>query len=76
MVTALVGGYWVYTSLPEGLAYATSVGGHETIVLSDGSRIELNTDTAIRVGEDASGRKIWLEKAKPIFRSFMMPPIL
>ncbi len=68
LVTALVGGYWVYTSRPEGLAYATSVGGHETIVLSDGSRIELNTDTAIRVGEDASGRKIWLEKGEAYFQ--------
>jgi len=35
---------------PGEQVYATQVGGHKTITLADGSSIELNTDTVVRVG--------------------------
>ena len=64
---AIASGYWIYQSQPRGIAYATSVGGHEAIVLADGSRIELNTDTAMRVSYTSSERTIWLEKGEAYF---------
>lgn len=47
--------------------YATSVGGRETLKLADGSQVELNTDTAIRVQLTASARRITLEKGEVYF---------
>ena len=38
---------------PEGERYATPVGGREVITLFDGSQVELNTDTAVRVAPGA-----------------------
>jgi len=67
-VAALLAGYTIYTSRPAGIAYATSVGGRETIVLADGSRIELNTDTSIRVAETTTERRIVLEKGEAFFQ--------
>ena len=64
----LAGGYSFYALRPQGVAYATSVGGHETIVLADGSRIELNTDTAVRIAETAAGRQVWLERGEAYFQ--------
>ena len=32
--------------------YATAIGGHKTITLGDGSQVELNTDTVLRVAAD------------------------
>jgi transmembrane sensor len=68
MIAALVGAYSLYTPKPKGTPYATSVGGHETIVLADGSRIDLNTDTAIRVSETSGERRIDLEKGEAYFQ--------
>ena len=68
MIAVLAGAYSIYATRPEGVAYATSVGGHETIVLADGTRIELNTDSAIRVAESPSERRIRLEKGEAFFQ--------
>jgi transmembrane sensor len=49
--------------------YETSVGEHRTIVLADGSRIELNTSTILRVNvSPTGGRKVWLEKGEAYFQ--------
>lgn len=64
---AIAVGYWIYQSQPRGIAYATSVGGHEAVMLGDGSRIELNTDTAMRVSYTSNERIIWLEKGEAYF---------
>lgn len=61
-------GYFAYPSRPDGVAYATSVGGRETVVLSDGTRIELNTDTAIRVAETTDARTIHLDRGEAYFQ--------
>ncbi len=47
--------------------YATPVGGRETITLFDGSQIELNTDTVLRVRKSATERTAVLEKGEAFF---------
>ncbi len=47
--------------------YATLVGGHRTVTLADGSRIELNTDTILRVNVGGKGRKVELAQGEAYF---------
>jgi transmembrane sensor len=67
LVFTIAGGIWYYISQPVSVTYTTSIGGHETVMLADGSHIELNTDTAIRLSDTAASRKIWLEKGEAFF---------
>jgi len=64
--TGLAGGYVLSGSKSQ--SYATPVGGRQIITLSDGSRIELNTDTAIRTNFSASRREIALLKGEAYFQ--------
>jgi transmembrane sensor len=57
-----------FFSLPIERTYTTSVGGNQSIVLADGSRIELNTDTVLRTRENAAARTIWLDKGEAYFQ--------
>lgn len=43
--------------------YRTEIGGHRIVPLSDGSRVELNTSTAVRTG----GREVWLDRGEAYF---------
>jgi len=52
---------------PNAQTYTTPVGAHETLTLSDGSQIELNTDTTIRVAFDGANRNVWLDKGEAFF---------
>ncbi len=56
-----------YTLAPEGKAYSTTVGGRQILTLSDGSKIDLNTDSAVRVALSAKARKVWLDKGEAYF---------
>ncbi|WGS85767.1 FecR family protein [Methylomonas sp. UP202] len=47
--------------------YRTAIGGLETMVLSDGSRLELNSDTDIRVRIDERRRTVALLKGEVFF---------
>jgi len=47
--------------------YATALGQRETVRLTDGSRIELNTGTVLRVADNANGRTVWLDKGEAYF---------
>ena len=69
LVTAAAG-YAItqYPKAPEGQAFTTSVGGRETIVMGDGSRIELNTDTSLRLREAANKREVWLDRGEALFQ--------
>lgn len=49
-------------------SFTTSVGGRETVVLSDGSRIELNTNTALRVNETSDRRTVWFDRGEALFQ--------
>jgi len=48
-------------------AYATGIGGRATISLGDGSKIDLNTDTKIRISDARAERKLWLDKGEAYF---------
>jgi len=47
--------------------FATEVGGHRALGLSDGSRVELNTDTRVRAAVGADRRAVWLDKGEAFF---------
>ncbi|MGO4777015.1 FecR family protein, partial [Lysobacter sp. 2RAB21] len=50
--------------------YATEVGGHQVVTLSDGSRLELNTATELRVKIGARTREVWLDRGEAYFEIF------
>jgi len=53
---------------PESKAtYTAPFGGRQTITLRDGSQIDLNTDTVVRIAETGSERKVWLDKGEAYF---------
>lgn len=52
---------------PEGRLYATELGGHETLALADGTKIELNTNTVVRVLLDRKSRSVQIEKGEAFF---------
>jgi transmembrane sensor len=56
-----------YSGSPKSQTYATGLGGRETLALSDGSHIELNTNTVLRVATNAHGRTVWLDKGEAYF---------
>jgi transmembrane sensor len=56
-----------YLSAPRYQTYATTVGGHETLTLSDGSLIELSTDSVIKLVDTAHIRAAKLEKGEAYF---------
>jgi len=55
-----------YFERPQTTTYVTPVGGRETIALRDGTKIELNTDSAIEVGAGSS-RRVRLVRGEAYF---------
>jgi transmembrane sensor len=47
--------------------YTTSVGGRSEVPLSDGTKIELNTDTRLRAEVNAKSRTVWLDNGEAYF---------
>jgi transmembrane sensor len=47
--------------------FETAVGGHKIVSLPDGSRVELNTNTAIKAAVDDGTRAIWLDHGEAFF---------
>lgn len=71
IAAVIVGG--AYFALPSqtqsaGKLYVTGVGGRETLSLRDGSRIELNTNTALRIEGTGAERTVWLDKGEAYFQ--------
>jgi len=65
LVIGVVGAAAFY-AMPKGeRSYETTVGGHETLTLGDGTKVELNTDTKVRVSSDR--RKVWLDRGEAYF---------
>lgn len=56
-----------YFGSPKSQTYSTGLGGREALALSDGSRIELNTNTVLRVATNAHARTVWLDKGEAYF---------
>lgn len=47
--------------------YATELGGHATVPLADGTKIELNTDTKLRTTLADQQRMVWLDRGEAYF---------
>lgn len=52
---------------PKYATYSTPVGGRETLLLNDGSKIELNTDTVLRYARLGIQREVVLDKGEAYF---------
>jgi len=52
---------------PLGSKYQTPIGAVETVAINDGSRVTLNTDTAIRVALSEGERRIQLDRGEAYF---------
>lgn len=58
----------VYLATPRTETYSTPVGGREILTLRDGSKIELNTDTSVRVALSEKARAVTVEKGEVYFQ--------
>ncbi len=67
-VGLLGAGAVVFLSAPHERVYATAIGGHQHLTLDDGSQIELNTDTVLRIASNAERRTVTLEKGEAYFQ--------
>jgi len=47
--------------------YYTAVGEQKTVILADGSRVTLDTDTALTVAYSATGRQLTLKRGQALF---------
>jgi len=66
---ALLGAGGAYFAFAEHTTtYSTTIGGREILRLADGSQIELNTDTVLRVSDRRDRREVWLDKGEAYFR--------
>jgi transmembrane sensor len=59
---------WALATRSTWRVYSTGVGGFERAVLADGSNVELNTDTAIRVRMSSSVRQVVLARGQANFK--------
>lgn len=62
----LVGGAWVGLWRAAGV-YATGVGEQRLVVLEDGTRLSLNTDSRVRVSMGSSKRRVDIESGEALF---------
>lgn len=62
----MLGTAWHHLRQERGI-YITGVGGHQTVPLADGSRLELNTLTQLRAQVDTEKRTVWLERGEAYF---------
>jgi transmembrane sensor len=64
----VAGGGWLsYQTFFGAEAYATEVGEQRRVILSDGSAVTLNTDTALRVRFSNDERRLWLDRGQAFF---------
>lgn len=52
----------------KSLTVTTPVGGRKIVSLADGSQIELNTNSVLRIGTGNEQRSAWLEKGEAFFQ--------
>lgn len=64
---AIGGGLFAWRSLFASDSYQTAVGEQRRIILSDGSAVTLNTDSALRVRFDQAERRLWLDRGQAFF---------
>jgi transmembrane sensor len=67
-ISAIGTGSAFYFQKSEGVTYATPVGGRQTLTLADGTRIELNTDTVLKLNKERGIRSVTLVKGEAYFQ--------
>lgn len=68
VVLALAAASTFFVHKPDAKVFVTGIGGHKVLKLADGSSIELNTDTSLRVSVTPQSRTVWLDKGEAYFR--------
>ncbi len=64
---ALATGAASYLMTERSQSYETPLGGREILTLRDGSQIELNTSTSLRIADRTDRREIWLDHGEAFF---------
>jgi transmembrane sensor len=67
LVAACCVGVATYMTTPDWKTYSTTIGGREILTLGDGTKIELNTDSVVRVAQSANARRVWLDRGEAYF---------
>lgn len=67
MIAVAVTGGYLLTPRSKDETISTALGGHKIVSLADGSRIELNTSSAVRVRIDAQHRSVTLIRGEAYF---------
>lgn len=65
--TALAASYW-FASRPGVQTFSTGIGERRNLTLGDGSKIELTTNTILRLETDGQHRMAWLDKGEAYFQ--------
>lgn len=69
LVAVLAGGWFAWRmQQPEVRSYATGVGEQRTLVLEDGSRVTMDTDTRLSAAFSAKSRQLVLERGRAFFQ--------
>jgi transmembrane sensor len=67
VIAGIIGAATISFAPPPSENYTTQIGGSKTLALRDGSRIELNTATSVRVSMTKTQRTVWLDKGEAFF---------
>jgi transmembrane sensor len=62
-----IGGFAYLSSRPQQITYATDIGERPMLRLSDGTRIQLNTNSSVRASITRATRTVTLEKGEAYF---------
>jgi len=68
LLASLVTGAGLFLSQPSSQTFSTKVGEQSHLQLPDGTRIELTTNTVLRVARNGNHRKAWLDKGEAFFQ--------
>ncbi len=68
VIAGVIGAATIDFAPPPSETYSTQIGGSKTLALRDGTRIELNTATSVRVLLTAKQRTVWLDKGEAFFK--------
>jgi transmembrane sensor len=69
LVIYLIGvGAWFGLARPDWISYTTRVGDYEHVTLSDGSSVQLNTDSEIRARLTQHKRELWLIRGEALIK--------
>lgn len=67
-ISTLVGFGMFYSARPVEKVFETKTGGRQIVTMADGSTIELNTNTRLRLLQSANERQVTLERGEAYFQ--------